>query len=259
MRLVAPLSRLVLTSAVLALGAGCVEKARYDALETRYKEREATIQQQDSQIAEARSRAEIAAAQSVATEKEISLLKAKLEAKEVAASLAAPAAGPEDGAGAHAGPAAGRVVATTALASAPQGGESVTPGGDGWNINPATGGIVLDAGVLFQPGGGALRTQAAPVLDRLVAAVNAPGLDDALVRVEGHTDDTPINRSKNKDNWELAGKRALAVLNYLEDHGVKSERLSFAGFGATRPIDGATTPDARAKNRRVEVVLVRRK
>jgi chemotaxis protein MotB len=252
------LSRLVLTSAVIALGAGCVEKTRYDALETRCKEREATIKAQEAEIAEAKSREQVSAAQYAATDKEIGLLKAKLENKEVEASLKAPPpAEAEDGA-TH-GKLAGRVVATTALASAPADGEAVAPSGDGWNVNPATGGIVLDAGVLFQPGGGALRTQAGPVLDRLIAAVNAPELKDTLVRIEGHTDDTPINRSKNRDNWELAGKRALAVLNYLEEHGVGPERLSFAGFGATRPIDARATQDARAQNRRVEVILVRHK
>jgi chemotaxis protein MotB len=136
----------------------------------------------------------------------------------------------------------------------------IAPIGGEWRTNPATGGIVLDGAVLFTAGSATLRNAAAdPVLDRLVAELNRPELRDALVRVDGHTDDTPISKSKHRDNWELAGKRALAVLNYLEDHGVAPERLSFAGFGSSRPVATAEGRDARAQNRRVEIVLSRRK
>ena len=251
-----PFSALVMSAALISLGAGCVEKTKYDALERKYNEREAAIHTQEAELAEARTREQVASAQCTAAEKEALLLKAKLEGEEVEASMRAPAAAePAEGTARAGG-------ATTRMASAPAGADAqgVAPVGEGWNVNPVTGGIVLDAGVLFGPGSGDLRHGAAePVLDRLVAEMTRPEAHDLTARIEGHTDDLPINKSKNKDNWELAGKRALAVLHYLEEHGVAPERLSFAGYGSYRPIDARATKDARAQNRRVEVLLLRRK
>ena len=62
----------------------------------------------------------------------------------------------------------------------------------------------------------------------------------------------------NADNWDLSSKRALAVLHYLETKGIDASRLFFAGFGQHRPFATGTDAAAKARNRRVEIVVVER-
>ncbi|HDH96735.1 MAG TPA: hypothetical protein ENF73_03300, partial [Proteobacteria bacterium] len=74
--------------------------------------------------------------------------------------------------------------------------------------------------------------------------------------VEGHTDSIPISTAAFPSNWELSAKRALSVLRFLIDRaGVPEELLSVRGFGPSRPVADNSTPEGRAKNRRVEIVL----
>ncbi len=83
---------------------------------------------------------------------------------------------------------------------------------------------------------------------------------DYKVSVEGHTDDTPLKRTADrwKDNTNLSIARALAVKNFLtETKGVAADRMHVVGYGEKRPLASGKTDAARAKNRRVEVVLHR--
>lgn len=75
------------------------------------------------------------------------------------------------------------------------------------------------------------------------------------IHVEGHTDNLPIYSSQYPTNWELSAARASAVVRYLIELGIKPERLSATGFGATRPRNLADSPAARAQNRRVVIVF----
>jgi len=75
--------------------------------------------------------------------------------------------------------------------------------------------------------------------------------------VEGHTDSLPISNARFSSNWELSTARATSVLSLLlERHGVLPERLSAAGYAEFRPIASNATPEGRARNRRVDVVLL---
>ena len=78
------------------------------------------------------------------------------------------------------------------------------------------------------------------------------------VRVEGHTDDQKISRSKDKweDNWDLAGGRARVVLHYLLERGVAASDLGFAGYADQRPISPGSAEASRRQNRRVEIVVI---
>ena len=118
--------------------------------------------------------------------------------------------------------------------------------------------IVIDNRVVFAPGKAAVSTDGKSVLRRVATVLNADyaGRD---VRVEGHTDSQPINRTRDlyKSNWELSTARALSVLHFLVDEcNVDSKRVYAAGYGQQRPRASNSTPAGRAQNRRVEIVVL---
>lgn len=77
------------------------------------------------------------------------------------------------------------------------------------------------------------------------------------VRIEGHTDDTPIRNSRFRSNWELSTARATQVIAYLQnDLGLSAARLSAAGYGEFHPRVPNTSAEARAENRRVDLVIL---
>ncbi len=91
----------------------------------------------------------------------------------------------------------------------------------------------------------------------LIAAI-APTLQEFTneVLVEGHTDTVPLN-SAGYDNWNLSADRALAVLRLLvNEHGIAPERLAATGYGEFRPKASNETDEGKAKNRRVELVII---
>lgn len=76
------------------------------------------------------------------------------------------------------------------------------------------------------------------------------------IRVEGHTDDVPISTARFKSNWELSTARATSVVVELAGPGrMDPRRLSAAGYGEFHPIVPNATPEQRAQNRRVDIVL----
>jgi len=112
--------------------------------------------------------------------------------------------------------------------------------------------IVSDK-VLFDPGEADLRPEGAAILDQLASALDK--LPNKL-SIEGHTDNTPIS-GRYPSNWELSTARATTVLRSLiEQHGFDPDRLQAAGYADTRPVAGNDTPEGRAANRRVEIVVL---
>lgn len=77
------------------------------------------------------------------------------------------------------------------------------------------------------------------------------------IQLEGHTDSVPIHNARFKSNWELSCARGIAVLDTLcGDFHLPYERFSVVGRADTVPIDTNDTPEGRARNRRVDVVIV---
>jgi chemotaxis protein MotB len=115
--------------------------------------------------------------------------------------------------------------------------------------------IILSDDILFDSGKADVKKQAYSVLDYIISIINekVPGKD---IGVTGHTDNVPIKFSGWKSNWELAAARATNVLYYLENNGVSPKRLSATGYGEHRPIASNDTAAGRAKNRRVEIVIL---
>ncbi|HHW15579.1 MAG TPA: flagellar motor protein MotB [Firmicutes bacterium] len=115
--------------------------------------------------------------------------------------------------------------------------------------------IQLDNSLLFPEGSATLTPEARRILDQLAVILkDSPN----HVRVEGHTDDTPIHTDRYPSNWQLSTDRAANVIQYwVERCGMPPERLSAAGYGEYRPVAPNDTPAHRALNRRVEVVILR--
>jgi chemotaxis protein MotB len=96
--------------------------------------------------------------------------------------------------------------------------------------------------------------EARQMVDRIAAAV-APTPNS--IRIEGHTDDVPIRTSRFQSNWELSTARASAVVEYLvTTSGLAPGRLSAAGYGEFHPRVPNDTPENRAANRRIDIVIL---
>ena len=81
---------------------------------------------------------------------------------------------------------------------------------------------------------------------------------DWVLRIDGHTDKTPIANARFPSNWELSAARAISVVKYLIDQGLPPVRLVTAGFAANRPIDPGGDEIALRRNRRIELKLTQR-
>ncbi|MGE0226823.1 MAG: OmpA family protein, partial [Acetobacteraceae bacterium] len=79
-----------------------------------------------------------------------------------------------------------------------------------------------------------------------------------LLRVDGHTDSSPVRGGQFASNWELSSARAITVVKLLIAAGVPPERLAATGFGEYQPIASGDTPEAYARNRRIELRLTDR-
>ena len=112
---------------------------------------------------------------------------------------------------------------------------------------------LVEAG-FFDTGQAEPRARALPLIDALGSIL--AGSPNHL-RVEGHTDDRPIRTARFPSNWELSTARATWLVAYLEQQfGIEPDRLSAAGFGEHRPIARNNSPEGRARNRRVDIVLL---
>jgi chemotaxis protein MotB len=79
------------------------------------------------------------------------------------------------------------------------------------------------------------------------------------VRLEGHTDAIPIHTARFRSNWDLSAARAIAVLDLLTARfKVPVQRLAIAGYAETIPIAANDTDEGRARNRRVDIVILNR-
>lgn len=116
---------------------------------------------------------------------------------------------------------------------------------------------ILDR-VLFDSGEAQLKTDGESVLRKV--AVFLTQHPEIKVHVIGHTDNVPIKptaRSRFPSNWELSSARANAAVRFLcEEGGVDPRRLGAVGYGEFRPIADNSTPEGRAKNRRIAITVL---
>ena len=124
--------------------------------------------------------------------------------------------------------------------------------------------FVFQSEVLFPVGGAALNPAGLQEMATVARALIEVGQEipdeiNWVLRVDGHTDDVPLSgRGRYRDNWELSQARALSVVKYLISQGIPADRLVAAGFGENQPLDPSGTPEARDRNRRIELKLTER-
>lgn len=107
---------------------------------------------------------------------------------------------------------------------------------------------------LFIPGVADLQPKAMEVLDLIYTRIkDAPN----HIRVEGHTDDRPIRTIQFPSNWELSSARATEVVRYfIENYNIPPGKISALGYGQYRPVEPNNSVENRARNRRVDIVLL---
>ena len=110
--------------------------------------------------------------------------------------------------------------------------------------------------VLFNTGEAEVRKDLSPILSKISTMLK--GLDNKI-RVAGYTDNVPISNYKFRSNWDLSAMRAINVLNFMIGTGdITEDRISIEAYGETNPKYSNDTEDGKAKNRRVEIVVVRK-
>ena len=122
-------------------------------------------------------------------------------------------------------------------------------------INEDSRGITIslaEAG-FFDSGSASVRESSLPVLQRIADKLRS--LPQNL-RVEGHTDNTPIHTPMFRSNWELSTARATNVLQHLIETQIQPQRLSAVGYGEYHPASSNATVTGRAANRRVDLVII---
>ena len=118
--------------------------------------------------------------------------------------------------------------------------------------------ITLLSDNFFEEGSAELNiNETRETLLRLADFFKSDELKGRRFRIEGHTDNTPVKEySQFPSNWELSATRAVNVLHYLADYGVKESNFSVAGYADTRPKFSNDTAEARAYNRRVDIIIL---
>lgn len=106
----------------------------------------------------------------------------------------------------------------------------------------------------FESGKAGMRTSSKGAIDRLTAIL---GTRSEALRIEGHTDNVPIHNNQFGSNWELSSARATELIKvFVEQYHFDPARLSAAGYAEFHPLASNDTPEGRARNRRVDVVIL---
>jgi chemotaxis protein MotB len=113
--------------------------------------------------------------------------------------------------------------------------------------------IEMDANVLFEPGRAELEPKSLTVLRAVGESLQKEPFN---LEITGHTDDVPIRNSVFASNWELSAVRATSVVRLLADNGIAPERLLAIGREASKPLASNDTAEGRARNRRVELMIL---
>lgn len=117
--------------------------------------------------------------------------------------------------------------------------------------------ISLNNTILFESGSAVIKTENEDTLFQLAAAINSL---DNYIRIEGHTDNRPINTKTYPSNWELSTARAASVVRlFIDKCNVAPEKVVAVGYGEYKPIADNDTEEGRAKNRRIDIIILSEK
>lgn len=128
--------------------------------------------------------------------------------------------------------------------------------GDIIKISESENGVHITIGdpALFDSSKAEIKSEILPILNQIIEVINT---GQELIRVEGHTDNVPINTIQHRNNWELSIGRALSVIRYIQSRqgSFDPKRLRPVGCGEFHPVAPNDTPEGRALNRRVEIFI----
>ena len=117
--------------------------------------------------------------------------------------------------------------------------------------------IRLPETILFASGSAELQEEGQQVVATVAEVLRG---FSHYVRIEGYTDDVPIGRSPYASNWELSAARAIAVMREMVDeHGLPATRFTVGGWGEHKPLVDNSNEENRARNRRVEILILAEK
>ncbi|MBQ0028067.1 MAG: flagellar motor protein MotB [Lachnospiraceae bacterium] len=114
--------------------------------------------------------------------------------------------------------------------------------------------LTLKGSVLFDSGSAELKKEALPMIDKVSMILSRYA--ESTIEIEGHTDNVPISTSRFESNDVLSSYRALAMFNYLVGHtSLDPAKIKHSGRGEYIPVADNSTPEGRAKNRRIEIKI----
>jgi len=108
--------------------------------------------------------------------------------------------------------------------------------------------------ILFDPGKTDLKKEGQDALSEVTKVLTS--IPNRNFQVAGHTDNAPIKSARFRSNWDLSTARAVEVTNFMIKSGMDPKRLSAAGYADQSPVAANDTPENKAKNRRIEIVLM---
>ncbi|MGN0306640.1 MAG: OmpA family protein [Lachnospiraceae bacterium] len=112
--------------------------------------------------------------------------------------------------------------------------------------------LTLKGAILFDSGSAQLKQEAMPTVEKVAMILERYA--ENTIEIEGHTDNVPINTSRFANNNELSSARALSMFDYLvENTSLSPAQIKHSGRGEYMPIADNSTPEGRAKNRRIEI------
>lgn len=116
--------------------------------------------------------------------------------------------------------------------------------------------ISISSRILFEKGNANMEGESLAIVNQIGGMLKE--LQDRNIRVEGHTDNDPINTAIFPSNWELSSARSDAIVRYLVNNvGLDPSKVSTVGYSEYRPIVPNDTEENKAKNRRVDIVIMR--
>ena len=122
------------------------------------------------------------------------------------------------------------------------------------NLEPRGLVITLKQAAFFPSGTDSIDPSTFPIIAKLAAALNE--LSNPL-QIEGHTDSVPIHTAQFRSNWELSAARSIAMMEVLATrYSIDRQRMIIVGFADTSPETTNDTPEGRAANRRVNIVIL---
>ena len=117
--------------------------------------------------------------------------------------------------------------------------------------------ITLSNAIFFDPGSAEIKPQNEKTLLEIADMVNVM---NHYIRIEGHTDDVPMNSDLYRSNWDLSAARAANVVRlFTTKTKIPPERLIAVGYGEYRPVSDNSTDAGRAKNRRIDIIVLSEK